>query len=179
MKAMGSTIPMGNIPTPITNADPTPYNTYLDSAITLLKTNDTGAAFIRYIKAIRANPALAEKSLAENSNNLVQSQQYPLAILQYNMLLKLNASNPFYYFLRGCAYFGANNMNAAITDWEIAGNMNNHDVQQSAAYNLSVAYDSVRKPIQAYQYVLKAQKLGYKTAPDFVEKLKSKAASAK
>ncbi len=179
MKAMGGSIPMTNIPTQATNIDPTPYQTYLDSAITLLKTNDTGAAFIRYIKAIRANPSLAEKSLAENSNNLVQSQQYPLAILQYNMLLKLNASNPFYYFLRGCAYFGTNNMNAAISDWEIAGNMNNHDVQQSAAYNLSVAYDSVRKPKQAYQYVLKAQKLGYKTAPDFVEKLNSKANAAK
>ena len=84
-----------------------------------------------------------------------------------------------YYASNYYGVSGANNMKAAITDWEIAGNMNNHDVQQSAAYNLSVAYDSVRKPKQAYQYVLKAQKLGYKTAPDFIEKLKSKAATAK
>jgi tetratricopeptide (TPR) repeat protein len=91
------------------------------------------------------------------------------------MLMKLNTSNPFYYFLRGCAYFGSNSINAAVADWEVAVKMNVKDVQQSASYNLSVAYDSLGDAKKAYYYITKAQSLGYKPAPDFVAKLQYKA----
>jgi protein O-mannosyl-transferase len=150
------------------------FGVHLDSCFVLLKTADTVAAFRQYLNALRVNPAETEKVMAARANDDVQGQQYVMAIREYNLLMKLNTSNPFYFFLRGCAFFGVNNMKAAIDDWEIASRMNSKDVQLSATYNLSVAYDSVGSSKRAYEYVLKAQELGYKVKPDFVEKLRMK-----
>jgi tetratricopeptide (TPR) repeat protein len=152
------------------------FMAYIDSAVAFVRQGDSLGAFRRYIKAISLNPADAEKAMAGIANQSVQTQQYAPAIMQYDMLMKLNSNNPFYYFLRGCAYFGTNQMRLAIQDWEIAVKMNSKDVQQSAAYNLSVAYDSTGDAAKAYRYVLKARELGYKTSPEFVEKLTRKAA---
>jgi len=140
-----------------------------------IRAGDTLGAFRKYVMAIAMNPAQAEKDVAVSSNDLVQNQQYDLAILQYNMLMKLNSSNPFYYFLRGCAYFGVGKMKLCIDDWEAAVKMNSKDVQQSASYNLSVAYDSIGNAQKALYYITKAQSLGYKPNPDFVAKLQRKA----
>ncbi len=154
--------------------DDNSYRLYIDSSIACIKAGDTLAAFRKYVMAIRSNAMLSEKALAESSNQLVQSQQYKQAALQYDMLMKLNTANPFYYFLRGCAYFGLNKMNAAIGDWETAVKMNSKDVQQSAAYNLSVAYDSVGNPGKAYYYLSRSLALGYKASPEYIEKIKRK-----
>ncbi len=153
LKAMqGSGIPagmpdLGAMPK-VTPGDKS-YKVFIDSSLACLKVGDTLGAFRKYIRAISVNPAESEKAAAEIGNNMVQSQQYGLAIMQYNMLMKLNTSNPFYYFLRGCAYFGTNQMKSAIGDWEIAVKMKSKDVQQSAAYNLSVAYDSIGNSARA------------------------------
>ena len=150
------------------------YRNQLDSAFVSVQQGDTLAAFRHYVLAIAADPVQAEKAMAQSSNDLVQNQQYIMAIRQYNMMMKLNTTNPFYYFLRGCAHFGSNSINAAVADWETAVKMNVKDVQQSASYNLSVAYDSLGDSKKAYYYISKAQDLGYKPAPDFVAKLQRK-----
>lgn len=162
----------GNVPAPAPGDNT--FMRYVDSSLASIRAGDTLDAFRKYIMAIRLNPALSEKAIAESSNTMVQNQQYGLAIKQYDMLMKLNNGNPFYYFLRGCAYFGINDMQGAISDWEKAAKMDSKDVQQSASYNLSVAYDSVHNAAKAYYYITKAQQLGYKAAPDFVAKLKGK-----
>lgn len=150
------------------------YRPYIDSALSCFRSGDTLGALRKYVGALRVNPVNAEKAMAQISNDLVQAQQYDQAILQYNMLLKLNASNPFYYFLRGCALFGNGRTQSAVADWEHALQMNSRDVQQSAAYNLSVAYDSLGNSAKAYYYITKSQALGYAPSPDYVEKLKKK-----
>ena len=149
------------------------YKAVADSAIALSKAGDTLAAFRKYIMAFRLNP-LAEKVIAESSYNMIQSQQYDDALKQYDMLLKLNTANPFYYFFRGISKFGKGRMRPAIEDWEIAVNMNSKDVQQSAAYNLSVAYDSLNNDSMAVYYLSKAEGLGYKPTTEFAAKLKTK-----
>lgn len=148
---------------------------HIDSVLLAAAKLDSVLAFRQYAAALRLQPALAEKMLAETANNYVQLQKYQEAIPLYGVLMKINTSNAFYFFLRGCAFFGINNLSAAVADWELATTMNVKDVQQSATYNLSVAYDSLRQPQKAYEYVLRAQQLGYNAAPDFVNKLKLKA----
>jgi protein O-mannosyl-transferase len=168
----------GGVPMPVAaqvqNPDDNSYRIYIDSAIAGSKAGDTLGAFRKYILAISRNSVMAEKALAESSNNLVQTQQYVQAIRQYDMLMKINTANPFYYFLRGCAYFGTNKMKLAISDWETAVNMKSKEIQQSAAYNLSVAYDSVGNPDKAWFYLTKSEELGHKSAPEYMEKLRRK-----
>lgn len=154
------------------SADEASYKPKVDSAIALAAMGDTLAAFRKYVNALAANAPMAERALAASSNDLVQAQTYRQAIAQYNMLLKINTSNPFYYFLRGCALFGVGEMKQAIADWEHAAIMNSRDVQQSASYNLSVAYDSLREPVKAWQHLSKAQEVGYKPSQEFVDKLR-------
>jgi tetratricopeptide (TPR) repeat protein len=176
MKAMQTT---GALQGASTKAPIGSYEPYVDSALGCFAQGDTLAALRKYVEALRRNPQQAEKAMATASDALVQHQQYGQAILQYNMLLKISATNPYYYFLRGCAHFGLGSMPAAIADWEWAVKMNSKEVQQSSSYNLSVAYDSVGNAAKAYYYVTLSKELGYNPAPDFVEKLRVKAANKK
>jgi len=150
------------------------YKLYVDTVLAQVAAGDSIAALRSYVSALRINPRAAEQALAAKADNMVQMQQYKPAVILYNLLLKINTSNPFYYFLRGCAYFGIGEMNVAVNDWEVAVGMHSKDVQQSAAYNLSVAYDSLGNSSKAYYYVQRAQELGYKPAPEYVQKLKNK-----
>ena len=158
---------------PKANSNDNSYKIYLDSSVAFNRAGDTLQAFRTYILAFRLNP-LVEKVVAESSYNMVQDQRYDDALKQYNMLLKLNTANPFYYFLRGVAYFGKNQVKPAVQDWEIAVKMNSKDVQQSAAYNLSVAYDTLGNDSIAIYYLNKAQTLGYQPNSDYVAKLNRK-----
>lgn len=146
------------------------FKLYMDSTIALSKAGDSLGAFRRYIAAFRLNQQ-AEKVLAEHSYNLVQSQQYPEAQREYDILLKLNGGNPFYHFLRGVSFYGQNQIKTAISDWEMALKMNSKDVQQSAAYNLSVAYDTLGNDSMAIYYLSRAQGLGYAPTPEYVSKI--------
>ncbi len=151
------------------------YKAHLDSAMALVISGDTSAAFRQYVLSLASDPVNAERTLATISDELVQKQQYARAIAQYNMLLKLNTTNPFYYFLRGCAHFGIGHLPDAVKDWEVAVKMNSKDVRQSASYNLSVVYDSLRDPVRAWYYMDMSQKLGYSVAPDYAAKIRRKA----
>lgn len=169
---MPGTTPL-NDPATTAPADPS-YKQHVDSSLLFISQKDTTRAFIQYLKALRANPQL-EKTYAQNAFANVQNGQYDMAKGQYDILLKINTSNPYYYFYRGVAKFSTNNMKGAIGDWEIAVKMPVKETQQSASYNLSVAYDSVGDHKKAVQYVLMAKNVGYNVNEEFVAKLKKKA----
>lgn len=152
-------------------------NIYIDSVIAYSKTGDTLNAFKAYIKAIRQNTG-SEKVLADSSFVFVQVKRFNEAIGIYSVLLKINTSNPFYYFYRGVAKFSLNNTKDAVTDWEIAVKYDNKDVKQSASYNLGVAYESFGDAKKALMYVEMAQKAGYAVAPDYLNKLREAAKKA-
>ena len=149
------------------------YKANLDSSIAYSRAGDSVNAFKQYIKALRYNQGI-EKTYAQTAFSCVQNKEYDAAIIQYNILMKINTSNPYYYFYRGVAYFSKNQMKTAIDDWQSALKMNNKDMEQSAAYNLSVAYDSVGNDSLAVYYVLMAKNSSYNVNEDFVEKLKKK-----
>ena len=115
-----------------------------------------------------------EKKVAVKGFDFLQNKQYDAALEQYNVLIDLNPSNPYYYFYRGVAQFSKGITDKAITDWSTAVRFNVKEVQQSASYNLSVAYDTLNKDSMAVYYMEMAQGLGYKANADFVEKLKRK-----
>ena len=151
------------------------YKPYLDSSYYFSKAGDSLKAFRCYIMAFRFNPGI-EKIYAENSFACVQNKQFDDAINQYSILLKLNTGNPYYYFYRGVAKFSKNKTADAVDDWQLALKVNSKEVQvqQSAAYNLSVAYDTLGKDSLAYYYVAMAKNKGYKVNDDFFAKLKKK-----
>lgn len=169
--ASSGVAPLNNTNQPI---DPA-FQSYFDSSVTYTRTGDSINAFKQYIQAFRRNPAV-EKMYAEAAFKNVQSGQFDAATMQYNILLKLNTSNPYYYFYRGVAQFSKNKIQNAIVDWEIAVKLPSKDIQQSASYNLSVAYDSLGNDSAAVRYVLMAKSIGYNVKEDFVNKLKKKAA---
>jgi tetratricopeptide (TPR) repeat protein len=161
-----------NAPEPQQNAGP---NIYIDSVIAYSKTGDTVSAFKAYIKAIRQNTG-SEKVLADSSFMFVQVKRFNEAIGIYTVLLKINTSNPFYYFYRGVAKFSLNYTKEAMVDWEIAVKYDNRDVKQSASYNLGVAYESFGDAKKALMYVEMAQKAGYNVSSEYMNKLKAAAA---
>lgn len=179
IRVMQSMQGAGSVPgKPVDPADQS-FRPYIDSALICFRTRDSVGALRKYVRALQANPVGAERAMAQISNDLVQAQQYEQAILQYNMLLKLNTANPFYYFLRGCALFGTGKTLPAVADWEHALQMNSRDVQQSASYNLSVAYDSLGNSAKAYYYIKHSQELGYTPSPEYVEKLRKESLEQK
>ncbi len=165
----------GMIPVNATNRPIDPqFQTHLDSSLNFTRTGDSINAFKQYIQALRYNTTV-EKTYAETAFKSVQAGQNDAAILQYNVLLKISTSNPYYYFYRGVAEFSKNKMKLAIEDWETAVKMPSKEIQQSASYNLSVAYDSVGNAAAAYKYVQMAKTVGYNVKDEFAEKLRKKA----
>ena len=121
----------------------------------------------------KLSPDMQQK-VAAKGFEFVQQQKYDAAINQYDVLIEMNPENAGYHFYRGVAHFGKNEMPKAIDDWNIVLTLNSKEIQMSAAYNLSVAYDSVGKDSMAVYCMDLALNLGYKAAPDFVAKLKRK-----
>jgi len=153
------------------------FKPYIDSVIIYCNQGDSLRAFRSFIAAYRVNQS-SEKILAEIAFGDVQKQKFDESIAIYDVLMKLNTSNPFYYFYRGVGQFSKSKMNIAITDWEIAYDIavkvKSKDVMQSASYNLSVALDSAGNDIKAYDYLLKAKEVSYNVSPEFEAKIKAK-----
>ena len=147
--------------------------TYLDRTMMYARKGDTTAALKNYVAAFRLNKG-AEKILADSCFSHVQQGDYQSAIGEYNTLMTLNTSNPFYYFYRGVAYFGNSNVRSAIKDWKMAMKFQSKDVLQSASYNLSIAYDTVGNDSMAVYYIDKAVQYGYHVKPEFEAKIKGK-----
>jgi tetratricopeptide (TPR) repeat protein len=164
--------PMGGMPNP---AQPQgDFQPYVDSAFYFCKTGDTLKAFRMYLAALRLNRAV-EKVFSDSSFKSVQYQQFTTAIRQYDLLLKLYTSNPYYYFYRGVGKFSTGQLKPAIADWETAVKMDVKEVQQSASYNLCVAYNSIGDAQKAVYYVELARKTGYAVNEEFAAKLHKKA----
>jgi tetratricopeptide (TPR) repeat protein len=149
------------------------YKTYLDISLTYAMIGDSANTIKYYLTAYQMNP-LAEKTFADAGFNMVQTKQYKGAIVQYNALLLINPNNPFYYFYRGVAKFGEDKMQAAAADWTIAVKFKSQDVQPVAAYNLSVAEDSLGHADSAMHYATMAKDIGYKVDSAYLNKLKGK-----
>jgi tetratricopeptide (TPR) repeat protein len=152
---------------------------YLDSSYNYARSGDSLKALRTYILAYRYNPAGVEKVYAAHAFACVQQGKFDEAINEYGVLLKLNASNAFYYFYRGVSKFSKGNMKDAITDWETSLLYPSKDVEQSASYNLGVAYDSLGKADLAWNYISRAKKAGYEVNPDFEAKIKRKFSGVK
>jgi tetratricopeptide (TPR) repeat protein len=118
-----------------------------------------------------------EALLSDSAFSYVQRQRFVDGILTYNMLLKLNRSNPFYFFYRGVALYSLGFVEPAIGDWEAAVKFNVADTKKAASNNLSVAYDALGKDSLALYYVNMAVATGNNVKPDFIESVKRKAAT--
>ncbi|MCW3122516.1 MAG: hypothetical protein JWQ38_2008 [Flavipsychrobacter sp.] len=152
--------------------------TYADRSMAYMTVGDTVNAFKDFIIAYQMDPQSLD-AFSESVFNAVQKQQYDLAINEYNMLLKVISSNPFYYFYRGVAKFGKGETEAAIIDWEIAVKYNSKDVQQSASYNLAVAYEAKGDYKKAVDYILMAKRTGYAVTDEYMATLQKKLAESK
>ena len=152
------------------------YRTYLDRSILYSITGDSMSAIKDFAIAYQLNPN-SEKILADSCFNFVQNKQYDLAIKEYNILLKLNTGNPFYYFYKGVAEYGTNQLMKAIADWKIAVKFNSKDVLQSASYDLAVAYDGLGNDSLAVRYIQIARASGYKVSDDYYKQIMDKHAA--
>lgn len=151
--------------------------TYADRSMAYMMIGDTVNAFKDFIVAYQMNPD-NERAFSQAVFDAVQRKDYDIAISEYNMLLKV-INNPFYYFYRGVAKFSKNDIDAAIADWEIAVKYNNRDVQQSASYNLAVAYESKGEYKKAVDYAVMAKKVGYAITDEYLATLQKELAQGK
>jgi tetratricopeptide (TPR) repeat protein len=149
------------------------YRTLLDRSSCLADLGDTNAAIRDYVTAMKLNPE-AEKYYSEAGFNEVQGRQYEDAIGRYNILLKFSPDNPYYYFYRGVSEFGEDKIRESAIDFKSALRFNNREVSVVAAYNLSVACDSLNEDSDAMRYAHIAEQYGYHLDPEYYSKLKKK-----
>jgi tetratricopeptide (TPR) repeat protein len=154
------------------------YKTYMDMSALYANMGDTINALQYFLVAYKLNPDFA-KDYDAISFNTVQNRQYNAALIEYNMLIKLNPNNPLYYFYKGVALFGKNRMQGAIDNWQIALRFNTKDVAPNSAYNLSVACDSVGNDSAAIRYATLAKNIGYSVDNEYVAKLLKRQAERK
>ena len=173
-------MPAGGMKMPMNSGAPLPpgnFQLYLDSSFLYAMRGDSLRAFRTYINAFRFNTQGVERLYADSSFKCVQAGKFDQAINQYNVIMKINTGNPYYYFYRGVALFQKGKIHNAIDDWEASLKVKtkaSKDVQQSASYNLSVALDSVGNDSLALYYVEMAKNSGYTVKDDFVAKIKAK-----
>ncbi len=149
------------------------YITYMDMSVSYCLSGDSVNAFNCFARAFKIYPG-SEKIYADTGFHLVQRMQYNGATVLYSNLIKINRSNPLYYFYRGVSYFGTNRLPEAVSDWTIAVNFKAADASPAAAYNLSVAYDSLGNEPKALFYANLSNEMGYKVDSAYLAKLKSK-----
>jgi protein O-mannosyl-transferase len=150
------------------------YKTYVDRSLVYIALGDTINALKDFVIGYQLNTK-AEAVFSDSCFSYVQRQRFNEVIPMYNILLKLNTSNPFYYFYRGVALYSLGFVGPAITDWEVAVKFNVQDTRKAASNNLSVAYDAIDKDSLALYYVNMAIATGNNVKPDFVETIKQKA----
>jgi tetratricopeptide (TPR) repeat protein len=155
-----------------------PYMTYLDSSFAAAEHGDSTQTIRYYLLAISKSP-VAEKVYSEKSFAMVQAKQYLPVIEQYKALLLVNPNNPYYYFYKGVAEFGAGSLNKAINDFKAALKFNIKEVSVVAAFNLATICDSVNDDKNALIYANMATQMGHAPTPEFVQKIKDKAAGKK
>ncbi len=115
-----------------------------------------------------------QRKIAQKGFEFVQSGKFDAAINQYDVLIEMNPGVPDYYFYRGVAHFSKSNLPKAIEDWTKVISFDAKEVKMSAAYDLSVVYDTLNKDSMAVYYMDMALGLGYKASPDFVARLRKK-----
>ncbi|NCX95576.1 MAG: hypothetical protein EBX41_04045, partial [Chitinophagia bacterium] len=160
-------IPADNAPV---NPNQQPNNNPQDTTLT----NQLSAANGKQ----KADPA-TEKKINEMAFSHVQAGKFEAALAEYNILLKMNNRNPYYYFYRGVAKYSTGKIQDAITDWEVSMVFNNTEVQKSAAFNLAIAYDTIGNDTMAVRYAKDAQKFGWDVKPEYMAKWQKRADAQK
>jgi len=113
-----------------------------------------------------------DASLAHNNRGVAYRHQGNLnqAILDYNKAIEINSNYDVAYYNRGVAYRHQGNLNQAILDFNRAIEIN---PDYAEAYsNLAVAYFEKQEYEKSWEYVHRAQILGYQVKPGFIKQLK-------
>ncbi|MDD4980945.1 MAG: tetratricopeptide repeat protein [Candidatus Omnitrophica bacterium] len=150
----------------------------LDPAYDLTYNNRAGAYFYKgeldkaisdYDNAIKINPVYAE---AYNNRGMAykNKNEPDKAISDYDNAIKINPVYAEVYYNRANAYVTKGNLTGAISDYDMAIKINPYAAQfyanRGAVYFLKQEYAKVRQDIH------KAETLGYKFNPEFINKLK-------
>jgi len=105
----------------------------------------------------------------DRGNALMKEKKFDQALTEFNKVIELNPKGEVGYFCRGRVYFRMNNSDKALSDFDqaIKINSNNKAAYGSRAwvYFLKKQYD------KAWLDVHKAESLGYKFRPKFIERL--------
>lgn len=126
-------------------------------------------AITDYTKALELNPKFAS---AYNNRGAAYAQkgQFDKAITDYTRALEINPKYAEAYNNRGAAYRQKGKYDQAITDLNQALEIN--PGYANAYYNRAVAHCSKKAYDQAWEDVRKAQSLGCKVNPAFLEALR-------
>jgi protein O-mannosyl-transferase len=126
-------------------------------------------ALLDYNKAIEIKPNYADvycnRGLAyQDKGNLNQ------ALLDYNKAIEIDSNYAGAYINRGLAYQNKSNLNQALLDYNKAIEI---DPDYAEAYvNRAVVYFKKQEYTKSWEDVYRAQILGYKVHPEFIEQLK-------
>jgi tetratricopeptide (TPR) repeat protein len=94
---------------------------------------------------------------------------YEKAIVELNELIQAEPTNPVYYFYRGFSNYKLNNLLAALEDNTLAIKYN--PSYDAAYFNRAVINEALKHYPDALNDALKAQSLGYKVNPGYIENL--------
>jgi tetratricopeptide (TPR) repeat protein len=120
-------------------------------------------------KAIKINPNCAEAY--NNLGNAYASKgNLDQAISDYNKAIEINPNDADAYYNRGIVYQNKNDSNQAILNYNKAIEINPNYAK--AYNNRAIAYFKKKEYDKSWKDIYRAQMLGYKVRPEFIEQLK-------
>ncbi|MFH1005719.1 MAG: tetratricopeptide repeat protein [Bacteroidota bacterium] len=151
--------------------NPKNAGTYLNRAITYSMMGQYAKAIPDYDKAIVLipNESLTYKNRAYTLLQLGKCEQ---SISDYDKAIQLNEYDTLSFLNRGIAKFNAKLYNVALKDFQKYISMNPNNPQ--AYFNASVAAKNMELYNESLQYAERAQSLGQKIDPKYIEEIKTK-----
>ena len=155
--------------TKVTEINPTYVKAYYNRGNVYKTKGDIDRAISDYNKALQISPAEV-KAYVNRGNAYSEKGDINRAISDYTKAIEINPNFFEVYFNRGNAYGKKGNFDGAISDYSTAIELNPE--RGVSYYNRSIVYFRKGQYDEAWRDVHKAESLGYKVSPDFLQILK-------
>ena len=151
--------------------NPANASTYLNRAITFSMMGQYAKSIPDFDKSLQLAPEVA-LTYKNRAYTLMQLGQFAASISDYDKAIQLYEYDTLSYLNRGISKFNAKKYAESLNDFNKYISLNPNSAQ--AYYNASVAHKNMNQFTEALQSAQRAQKLGQKISPEYIQELELK-----